>query len=210
MGEEALQAPLKEPNCRQLFVQRMERVGRKDEWDERIKVNVAAGMFFSTAANCAMRGMGCLGMEDERRRQQYFLEHGQDEVAGAVVPSENVANDPLFDVVLRQLPDTATTNVELDWIGAHTAMSRKARSQNRADIVLSADDVMRPAHGRAPSKRAVNALQHWAQHPAEFYKGMMSEQKRKMRDDADGNATVVKDMGLAEVERILKEMEGAE
>lgn len=86
------------------------------------------------------------------------------------------------------LPPTADPVEEQEWISAHPAMSRQDRAANKtAKVLISKRDVVSPPHGPAPSRRAVNQLQHWANHPKEFQKLKLAEHRaasKKGREQA--------------------------
>ena len=85
------------------------------------------------------------------------------------------------------LPDSASPASELDWIRNHPAMGRLDRIENRTSdtrVILEVSDI-HPVHGDAPSKAAVSMLQHWCNNPSEFYRNMLTEQRKatKIKDD---------------------------
>lgn len=106
---------------------------------------------------------------------------------------------------VRTLPTTASPALELEWVRSHPAMSRMARDPNQKRVVLRAQDVLYPPHGPAPSQAAVSMLQHWVNYPMEFFKQVLSEQKKRGQETEEAKAAE-KDIGLDEVRRFLKQV----
>jgi len=50
-------------------------------------------------------------------------------------------------------------------------------------VVLTAEDIGNPPNGKTPSKSAVHALQYWCNNRADFFKGMLGEQKKQTTKD---------------------------
>jgi len=198
---------------RQLFVERMKREGRGKEWFRLLKEEMAAtGKQHGAIVTVVMRKMGYVSADDEREREARYLDGLKtsavlDEVKGLIgAMKEDVVLE--FEAAVATLPDTATAQAEIDWIRAHPAMARMNRTQDRiSNVLITAEDILSPPHGPAPSKGAVYALQHWANHPTEFFKNLLSEQK-KATDSGGPNGTIGGD-DLSEVERLLIEVGGA-
>ncbi|MCA9261896.1 MAG: hypothetical protein KDA61_21910 [Planctomycetales bacterium] len=94
--------------------------------------------------------------------------------------------DAEFVASLEGLPAAVALDTEVDWVAAHPAMSRPARKASDSHkLLLTADDVKHAPHGPAPSRRAVNSLQHWVNAPAGFFNAIASEHKACQRG-ADG------------------------
>lgn len=133
-------------------------------------------------------------LREERRKQKEWL----DEVAS--------------------LPDSATPASELDWIRNHPAMGRLDRVKDRTKetrVILEVSDI-HPVHGDAPSKAAVSMLQHWCNNPSEFYKNLLTEQKKatKVKDDGSivddvENTPEVKNIDslIASISQAVQDME---
>lgn len=110
-----------------------------------------------------------------------------------------------FEEALASLPPHSSIEERVRWIGAHPAMSRRARSKNpMQDVVLTVADIF-AAHGTAPSQSAVHDLQHWANHATEFYKTTYASAK-KNSDAAYGAGSTTEDVGIADIERLLEEL----
>lgn len=119
---------------------------------------------------------------------------------------------------VASLPDSATPASELDWIRNHPAMGRLDRVKDRTKdtrVILDVSDI-HPVHGDAPSKAAVSMLQHWCNNPSEFYKNLLTEQKKatKVKDDGSivddvENTPEVKNVDalIASISQAVQDME---
>lgn len=188
---------------RRLFLDRLRSEGRIAEWNTEVMALEKENPKFprSTVALMVQKKLGCLGYVEEKRLAQLAKEKA------AEAAKVRIMDD--FEKAVAGLPDRAPQAVNLDWISAHPAMARKSRQSSRDnmnEILLTADDVLRAPHGPAPSKAAVYALQHWANHPADFFKAVLSEQKKKTKEGGSSEGVVEEDVGLDEIERMLEEM----
>lgn len=173
----------------------------------------------------AMRRMGYLGPQEERRLYHEHLaqqqkkhdaevveaaraaitNHGREQIRQVQAEIREERRVENFEESVRTLPDQATAAVEIDWIRAHPAMARLDRQTDKTkQIMISAEDILQAPQGKAPSKAAVYALQHWANRPGEFYKQLLGEQKKKSEDGEGKGIETEED--LAEVERLLKQV----
>ncbi len=87
-----------------------------------------------------------------------------------------------YDKAIASLPDRASAAAEIDWIRNHEAMTRLDRIEDRTKatrIIITADDITKAQHGPAPSRAAVNELQHWCNRPEDFYKMILTEKKKQ-------------------------------
>lgn len=197
-----------------LFVKRMHREGRDKEWYATVrKLQEETGKGFNEIAGEAMRMMGYQGPDEERAieaaRQQKVarLTKTTGDVLREEIRAERAASN--FEEAVAMLPDKAPVQEEMDWIRAHPAMGRKARQPDKTkDIIISVDDILTASHGKAPSKSAVYALQHWCNCPHEFYKQLLGEHKKMSEESAAKNAAA-KDVGISEIERLLSEVPGS-
>lgn len=222
MAEEAAEKPLKasgkdidKASGRFLFVERLKREGREKEWFDTLRrIKDEEGLLFGQASPKAMRELGYESVEKERNMEKFRLRnlHKEAEQIEAEEQQQKFSEQVRvkdFEAAVATLPDTATAQSELDWIRSHPAMGRRARSKQKTqDIVLSIDDVLNPPHGKAPSKSAVYALQHWANQPTEFFKSLLSEQKKQTEDGGHSGQQRGGDAGLEEVENLLREISG--
>jgi hypothetical protein len=117
----------------------------------------------------------------------------------------------LYDAALNALPDKASHAAEIDWIRNHPKMTELDRSNDKnIRLILDHNDIKRPPHGPAPSKAAVHALQHWCNRPDEFYRQMMSEQK-KMSVGKDGDVLASNELSqeIKDIDALLLALDGA-
>jgi hypothetical protein len=218
----------KRPGVRVMFSMRMKREGRYEEFQsalaEVIKERSATGAVVDTrfATTEAMRRMGYQGEAEEKKNHRAWersqVKHGaerEEEIIRAsqkrqadIAALDDEERQLRFETAVSTLPNAADPIREWEWMGAHPAMMRKDRARTDLKrIELTEDDVLRPPHGPAPSKRAVGQLQHWCNNPREFYKAMIGVHK-KQQEGTDGEPLDA-DEDLAEVERLLKEVKRA-
>lgn len=171
---------------RQLFDQRIRREGKFDAFNTRCEdLEKGQGLHREAAIAQAAREFGRLGTEQERRLYCIYL------AEQATLQRKNVASDEYsiakrnrednsFEAAMMKLPNTAHPAVELDWIRAHPVMSRQDRTSSKANsvIMIGTDEILNAIHGIAPSKSAVNMLQHWCNRPDQFHQMMLTEQKK--------------------------------
>jgi hypothetical protein len=109
--------------------------------------------------------------------------------------------DRKFQEAIAGLPNNATPAAEIAWIRSHPAMIRSARQPNKMKAVaITAADVTDMPCGVAPSRSAVFNLQHWANYPHEFFKQVLSQDKKADQESKDPNR---EDVGIKEVKRLL-------
>jgi len=197
------------PTVRQMFLQRLEGEGRIKEWYQKLReYQKRTKERFSQASWVVMREMGYTTPDAERRLYaEWQAREGKSrmqlQIAKERAEIREEQRGETFAEAVKQLPDHALRSVELAWIHAHEAMHRLNRAKDKTKpILLTPEDVLRPAHGPAPSKAAVNSLQHWVNHPHEFFKTM----DRKAGEEGGPAEEERAAEDLAEVERILKEV----
>jgi len=197
-------------SVRLLFSERMKRDGRYKEFVDRVEKRMEEeSKTWTGAVWPVMREMGYEGPNQERALYQKLLEASHKTALQTQVQAtrNEIREERLrenFELALAELPDTAPVAVEMDWIRAHPAMMRQSRQSSPKQVSISADDVLCPPHGKAPSKGAANALQHWVNHTAEFFKQMLSEHKKKQETQAAQQREMDED--LDEIEALLKEI----
>lgn len=198
----------KKKTTAQLFGERMDREGKKKEFNARVKeIMQETGKIYSTARWIVMREFGYVSQKEEQRLvDEYERKQRQDieeEIFGEVC--EAVPNVS-FDEALEQLPPTAKPFVEIDWVRAHPALSRLARlSDKTKGVVITAYDILHAPHGKAPSRGAVNILVDAANRPAKFFDEFLRKQKKESEVDGDTDKETP-DIGLDEVRGMLAEM----
>lgn len=194
-----------------LFLDRMVREGRIPEWDAALtEGETIHGKDTVEASQHAMLLMEFVSEEDELQRKAVWQAANMPKMVAQPTfvdavftrgDEEESIRD--FNNALVDLPDKAAVSTEMDWIRTHPAMVRQSRSSDvTKQVIITSRDILYAPHGKAPSKAAVFALQHWVNHPHEFYKQLLSEQKKK--GDAAGANKAEEDLGLPEVERLLK------
>jgi hypothetical protein len=205
---------VKEPTVRAMFVERMKRDGRDKEWYAKVKeVRAATGKPFNAAAWQAMKEMGYEGPEKEKALYREYQEtlHLTSEQKSLAKEREAINEErriESFEEAMKTLPDEAPPADEIRWQRTHPVMLRRSRDKNKIqDILLTADDILYPINGKAPSKAAVIELQYWVNHPTKFYEQLMGERKKTM-EGSDTNTPATKDAGLPEIERLLDEVQG--
>jgi hypothetical protein len=199
------------PSVTKLFKARMKREGRWREWQDTIlAVRKEKGTNLAAATWETMRRMGYEGSEKERElAEEYHLRS-----LGVTINKEREAinRERLtedFDEAMRMLPDTALGSTEIDWIRGHPLMCKADRQEgNLKKIIVNATDILQAPNGRAPSKSAVVQLQHWCNAPREFFKQVLSEQK-KQTEEAEAQK-IEADPGIDEIERLLKEVKSGQ
>jgi len=206
---------IKPPSVKRMFVERMRREGREPEWFARGKAAVEeTGKHFSHIIFTVMRDMGYESVQKEREllaahENSLHLtssEKSRKKVQDEIREERKVKN---FDEALRMLPNKASVSEEIDWIRAHPAMSKKNRQKDQINAVLvTAEDILQAPHGKAPSQAAVHQLQHWMNHPGEFFKQLLGEHKKK--SEGDSGKGVESEHDLGKVERMLAEFSGVD
>lgn len=92
--------------------------------------------------------------------------------------------------VVAKLPKVASAEAELDWVRAHPSMAKKQ------PLELVPNDVY-----DAPSQAAVLQLLHWLKHKNEFYKQVLSVQRKAV----DKVVLEEEDGQIELVEKLLKD-----
>jgi hypothetical protein len=144
--------------------------------------------------------MGRKRLSDEEKAKNALLRKERDEQRQWVSKMES-------------LPDSASPAAELDWIRNHPAMYRLARmgeAGKDAKVILDTEDIT-PAHGEAPSKAAVSMLQHWCNNPDEFFRGLLTEQKKatKVKDDGSIVDKVEETQEIKDIDALLASLENS-
>lgn len=200
----------KKAGPRKLFLQRMKREGREKDWFATLKrVMAETGKQFTPASWVAMREMGYVDAATERKLLSDYeanLHHtalrNQIKKEQDIIREERVIED--FEDAVRMLPDDAPDSVVRDWIAGHPAMARLSRQKDKTKaVMITASDLLQAPHGKAPSKSAAHALQHWANCPHEFWKEML---RRKTVDDVASVEAEAADTTIGDAKRLLAEV----
>ena len=197
-----------------LFIDRVHREGRGKEYTSLVKKLQAEGMTLYAARYKAAREMGYQGPKVERALYEDWqkLQRGRlmqanlEEQRESVREEVNAARKALdWDEIFIGLPEQADPMVEVNWVRAHPAMNRWRRQADKTKFVyVEAADIV-----GAPSRSAANMLVEWVNQPYEFQKQWVGEAKKRKAEDA-ASAASSRDMGIAEAQRILQQMGGAE
>jgi len=110
-----------------------------------------------------------------------------------------------WEFALSQLPDKSDPVKDIKWIQNHPAMSRKSRQKNEATVLLTAEDILSPPHGQAPSRYAATSLQTWVNRPDDFFKIVLNEQKKASKED-DTIKDKAAELSIKEMEDMLASM----
>lgn len=112
-----------------------------------------------------------------------------------------------FEEAIRTLPPRCSPDEYWNWIGAHPALSRKARQSDKSrELVLDVDDVLKCSHGPAPSQEAVHALQFYANNVGKFYEYRDAYMKKAKTGSADSDKIIEKDLGIDDIKALIGEM----
>lgn len=198
-------------STRRLFVARMIRSGREQEWYATVKkLQAETGKQFGAISMQAMQAMGYEGPDREREIDAAWQAEERAklktplQVQLAEIRAERVIET--FEQALASLPDHAAVQDEMDWVRAHPAMFRKSRNTDKTkDILITLNDILHAGCGPAPSRSAVVTLQHWCNCPHEFFKGMLSEHKKITEEEAKKN-NAQRDVGIGDIERLINEV----
>lgn len=176
-----------------LFLRRLEKEGRLEEYRKAVKDN---------RIRCRMTGEPLpAGMPEEIMKQFGFLSFVDERMRASAASSDALAK--ALEVEMAGLPVTAAASVELDWINGHPAMLRAPDSTG--NVTLVPEDVKETSIGPAPSKRAVAALAHWVNYKVEFYRQMMSVQKKET-DSKENHSRIKTRRDVSELESLIQDL----
>jgi len=187
---------------RKLFLERMDREGKRAEVEARVKLLMNCGAKHSRAIRTAMKEFGFESLAMEKALLVAHLDRVQG-VRGSLDP--RVVD---MEEALAGLPTKAADAVSvLAWIAAHPAMKRQSKGEGAGRVEITAEDVLYASHGPAPSREAVGALEHYANAPAMFWKEWI-----KVRLDVEKKAAQPEnedepDDGLVDVEKMLNQVQ---
>lgn len=175
-----------------LFQMRIDAEGKRDEYDQYVREQMAEFCISSGEAHVAARAKFGFQGKGERalylnniRRQVREIETGARQIA--VAEGREYDEEQEYREAMMLLPDTTDTQTEINWVRAHIAMSRKDRNPELEFVKITPNDILAPDHGLAPSKSAVQMLQHFANRPSEFFKALLTEQKKKVPEEQGAN-----------------------
>jgi len=206
-----------------LFMVRLEREGRKQEWYKRYREKAAENPdVTSTTIRCQVRkDMGFIGKKDELEHYAAFHEslgltykgkkNREKQKRHRAKKKEDLKKEVIknFESAVESLPNEASADDILKWISNHPAMSRWNRTQDKMTVLkLSREDVLEPPHGAAPCKSAVSELQHWMYTPAKFFEKLLDKRVKQaaadvnVKEEEEKTERVVDD--VSEIETMLK------
>ncbi len=191
---------------RRLFGERMKREGRYNDWQKRITYwRKEGGLQWTPASWRAMYDFGYVNAAQEREfarihEESLLDEHIKDELRNESARHEESVARVTFDEIMEQLPATASAREELDWISSHPAMMREPDDDGL--VTLTVADLT-DANGEPPSRSAVGRLKHWCNNRSEFFKALMTTDRKAAGGDDTGKGSV-KDEGVPEIEGLLE------
>jgi hypothetical protein len=194
-----------------LFLRRMKRENSYRDFRKAYRARMAKGFGEERSMEITLRQFGYKSLQDEIAHYQEWAQVWQEikerNVTRMVTGKLDAAIEAEeYEKAYRSLPDNAPVAVEMDWIRSHEAMSRFNLQRNKTEEVkITTDDILHAPNGPAPSKAAVIQLIHWANHPGEFFKQVLTEQKKKS-DSAASGKSAESDPEVMDVERMLDEM----
>lgn len=187
------------------------REGRWAEYEASMAAKQAQHKNWSTCLRETMTEMGYKPGEVEKERQKAREFLGLTPLAQAqrIVAKAGPQADPLddeaYNAAFRGLPPTAPTSQELEWVGSHPAMGIRARTAQVMHVVLKAKDLLDGEdHALCPSKRAALSLAFWVNHPMEFHRAMIGEQKKTQT--TQGEVKQESDTTLDDVRKLMAQM----
>lgn len=104
-----------------------------------------------------------------------------------------------YKEVYAGLPDSCSYTEEMEWIRAHPKMGEFRGAEGEKQIRINALDIL-----EAPSKSAANSLKHWVNRPDEFFKQVLSEQKKNAGVESSGETTLALEGDINEIIGIIK------
>ena len=180
---------------------------RQTEWRGHLKAlhSEFPDLSQTEIAKRARKAMGYEGFAKERVHYIEWLEKKN----GNEAQRERRSKDKrkTFEYALSQLPDRGDPQEAIRWIQAHPAMSRKARLKTEEVVLLDAEDILSPPHGRAPSRYAATSLQTWVNRPDDFFKIVLNEQKKNAVKD-DTIKDVAAELSIKEMEEMISSLGG--
>lgn len=190
-----------------MFERRMHIEGTFDEYVAEIRrVQKEEKKLYAEARATAMRNYGFVDKAHEAALHELYQRQF---AMGKIAMEENEGHkngrkremdeEAAFQKAFNALPDTASVAVELDWVRAHPAMTRKARNPDTDCVQILASDIK-----TAPSKSAVNALQNWANNPGKFFEKLRDETRKAPIESSDSPTASDADDDVREAEELLR------
>lgn len=118
-----------------------------------------------------------------------------------------------YEEAIASLPTQASHAVEIEWVRTHPKMSELDRMSDRTKathLVVDHRDILKTIAGPAPSRAAVAMLQHYCNRPEDFYKQIISEQKKAVSKDGGASESDPDSIPeIKDIDRLLMTLEGA-
>lgn len=139
------------------------------------------------------------------------LVQGEDGLTTKVIQTDSAKRAALrasaaWDKALAALPAAANTADELAWVRCHPKMMERDRNPLAGHVKITHRDISQSSAGPAPSRAAVQLLQHYCNRPEEFFKQMLSVQK-KVAETSEAESEVPE--GVEDIDALLYTIEGA-
>lgn len=191
-----------------MFEGRMHIEGRYDDYVAEVRrVQKEEGKLFGAAKARAMKNFGYVDPKHEAALHELYQR--QFAMGKIAMQEENpdhkkgrkreIDEEAAFQKAFNALPDTASVAIELDWVRAHPAMTRKARQPDIDCVLILSSDI-----ADAPSKSAVNALQNWANNPGKFFEKLRDETRKAPIASSDSPTASDADDSVREAEELLR------
>ncbi|MEM9354597.1 MAG: hypothetical protein AAGB04_00145 [Pseudomonadota bacterium] len=195
-----------------LFEERMEREGKLQEfYDKANEISESESMIFVHAKRKAMRLFGYTDGDNERK---LYRERREEEEKKAANQRQYIgaSSQQRFEEGIADLPSEAADTAEFNWLRNHPALVRGANAKNKtSEVAITLADVYDSVAGKAPSRRVVYDLIHWANYPAEFRKMVITAQRKRIEsksgtvEEEDLSGGDYED-NLEEVHKVLKSL----
>jgi hypothetical protein len=201
----------KPPTIKKMFADRMRREGKEKEFKANIRNKMAEeDSYWSHAQWKVMREMGYLAKDERKFYEEHLANEGKTKAQvklkeeRAEIVKEQIQET--FEQAAASLPLECSPKEEIDWIRSHPAMARLNRDASKAkNIVITGTDILSAPHGVCPRQGAALALQHWANHPDEFFKMLLNDQKKNLDRQEEIGEEVETEADMSELKRMLKE-----
>jgi hypothetical protein len=194
-----------------LFIQRMQSEGRLGLFQERVAKLVADGLARTKkeAEWMTMRKMGYQGPKLEKAlapgvSAKIKEKEAEVKVGADIAKLDEAIGNGDYLKAYNSLPNAAQAEEEMTWISSHPLMDIALITEEPPKI--TADDILNPSNGKAPSKAAVLGLRRWLRDPDAFYSELLKETRKKTGQGELGAKGDV-DPQVSEIHRMLKELE---
>jgi hypothetical protein len=201
------------PSVNTLFCDRLKREGRYKDFMARVKAYMAEhSLRWGQALRPVMIEFGFESPKKEKAlAAQWEAEcttYGVDLKIRKHITKldEGIRLDNIEDIISR-LPSCANPSVEMDWIRSHPAMCRRKLNPQADQIKIMPEDLLHAPGGKCPSAAAALMLINYADAPAEFFKQVLTEHKKKT-EGGEASQTVEGPADWAELEKQLEEING--